>query len=1032
MTNTKMRWRRRLCMLFCVILIFTLALPLTAHAETAVVTTGTMYSYFQTFGSNGVWKDIQTPSHWITSTGEVAYCLQTSMDPPYNSSYSTVDGSYYYSDYVLTGLLAIVQNGYPSTNAGFTDEQARYATANAIRFFLAENYCDGVPQYLNLNVNGDWIRGKSGYEDLYEWALYLVELAEWGAANPGSSGSLTFSTSSLALIEDSGGQYFTGNIRVNKNISDPYGLAYSLPNGTVINGYTGDRTETLTIKVPTRYENGSYTLCAYGTHTGAQAKLFFWAPSQTNQQRVMTYVLENTDDYLEAYATITTPLASPKVGSIQITKTDDSGNPLSGVSFELYDEYGNLEGSGQTNSSGILTFSNLELGTYYYKETATLSGYILDSSYHEVSVTENGQVARVTVRNSRATGNVVVTKTDSTDGDTLANAHFTLTNSSGQIVAQGDTGMDGRVIFEGIPLGSYSLRETVAPNGYVLDNSPQQITITAAGQTVYATIENDPAVATIVINKTDADSGAALSGVTFDLYNSSGIRIGEGTTGSDGKITFAGLLLGTYSVVETETKPGYVLDSTPISATLTSVGQTVTKNVTNRKALASIVVNKTDAESGEALSGVHFVLSDSSGAVVDGGGTDDNGRLSFSNLPLGSYTLTETETRNGYILDETPISIVLNTAGQTVTKSITNVPARGSVSISKTDSETGDPLQGVHFELRDEAGALCAEGDTGADGTLTLPNIPVGYYTLRESETLTGYVLDETARDVHISENGQTVQIAVQNDPIHSTLEITKKDAHEDTVLMGAGYRLYDRSGMQVAEGYTDASGKLAFPDLARGQYSYSEFKAPKGYLPDDTCYPVTITENGMTVTETRTNERRPGTLVVTKQKADGSPLEGAAFLLEYSTDQGATWQPSFFRVGDELTRGGCTTQGLDGGELTTGPDGKATFTGLRADGLILYRLTETKAPPGMTLMGDSILVGTLPVESGNIYAEDSEVFDTKAFHYTLNITATDDAQYRLPEAGGTGLVLLPVAMMLSAIPMIFTIKSKSKKEKTE
>lgn len=96
MTGTKTHWRRRLCMLFCAILIFTLMLPLTAYADTAIVTTGTMYSYFQTYGSNGTWKDIQTPSHWLTATGEVAYCLQTSMDPPYNSSYSTVDGSYYY------------------------------------------------------------------------------------------------------------------------------------------------------------------------------------------------------------------------------------------------------------------------------------------------------------------------------------------------------------------------------------------------------------------------------------------------------------------------------------------------------------------------------------------------------------------------------------------------------------------------------------------------------------------------------------------------------------------------------------------------------------------------------------------------------------------------------------------------------------------------------------------------------------------------------------------------------------------------
>ena len=940
------------------------------------------------------------------------------MDPPYNSSYSTVDGSYYYSDYVLTGLLAIVQNGYPSTNAGFTDEQARYATANAIRFFLAENYCDGVPQYLNLNVNGDWIRGKSGYEDLYEWALYLVELAEWGAANPGSSGSLTFSTSSLALVEDSGGQYFTGNIRVNKNISDPYGLAYSLPNGTVINGYTGDRTETLTIKVPTRHENGSYTLCAYGTHTGAQAKLFFWAPSSTNQQRVMTYVLENTDDYLEAYATITTPAASPKVGSIQITKTDDGGNPLSGVSFELYDEYGNLEGSGQTNSSGILTFSNLELGTYYYKETATLPGFILDSSYHTASITENGQVARVTVRNSRGRGSIIVTKIDSETDEPLAGVHFVLKDSGGSIVAQGDTESDGRLYFEDMPVGTYTLIETSTLSGYVLDDTPREVTIPANGRMVFLSVENDPAVAGLVVYKSGPD-GETLSGVHFKLTNSAGQLAAEGDTNSYGWVSFSNLPLGSYTLTETATVTGYVLDTTPIPVTLSNAGQLVTKSITNSKALGSIVVVKTDADTGAALSGVHFVLTDSSGTSVGGGGTDENGRLTFGNLPLGTYTLTETETRNGYVLDETPISVTLSSAGQVVTKSITNSRAVGSVAISKTDSETGQALAGVHFALRDEAGALCAEGDTAADGTLTLSNIPVGRYTLRETETLSGYVLDETPREVNISENGQTVEIEVENDPIRGSLEIVKTDAHDNIHLMGAGFRLYDGTGAQIAEGYTDAQGRLSFTDLPLGEYSFREFKAPKGYVLDETAHTVTISASASAVTETVTDERRPGTLVVKKESSDGSPLEGAAFLLEYSGDDGSTWAPVFSRTGNEITRGGCTAAGLSDGQLTTGADGTAAFTGLRADGIILYRLTETKAPPGMSLLGSSVLIGTLPVESGNIHAEDTEVFDAKAFHYTLTVTATDDSQYRLPEAGGAGFALLSLSMIAAAAPVI-------------
>lgn len=1026
MPIAKTNWRRSIAVLLCALLLFCTAFSFTAYADTAVVTTGSMYSYFQTYGSNGVWKDIQTPSHWITSTGEVAYCLQTSMDPPYNSSYSTVDGSYYYSDYVLTGLMAILQNGYPSTNAGFTDEQARYATANAIRFFLAENYADGVPQYLNLNVNGDWIRGKSGYEELYEWALYLVDLARWGAANPGSSGSLSFSPSSLALTEDSSGQYFTGSITVNKNISDPYGIAHSLPSGTLITGYTGDRSETLTIKVPTSNENGSYTLCAYGTHSGAEAKLFFWAPSQTNQQRVVTYVLENTDDYLEAYATITTPTASPKSGSIEITKTDDAGNPLSGVSFELYDGYTVLQGSGQTDSRGVITFSNLPLGTYYCKETATLPGFILDSSYHTASITENGQVARVTVRNSRGRGSIIVTKIDSETDEPLAGVHFVLKDSSGSIVAQGDTESDGRLYFEDMPVGTYTLIETSTLSGYVLDDTPREVTIPANGRMVFLSVENDPAVAGLVVYKSGPD-GETLSGVHFKLTNSAGQLAAEGDTNSYGWVSFSNLPLGSYTLQETTTVTGYVLDTTPIPVTLSTAGQLVTKSITNSKALGSIVVVKTDADSGAALSGVHFVLTDSSGTSVGGGGTDENGRLTFANLPLGTYTLTETETRNGYVLDETPISVTLSTAGQLVTKNITNSRAVGSVAISKTDSETGQALAGVHFVLRDEAGALCAEGDTAADGTLTLSNIPVGRYTLRETETLSGYALDETPREVSISENGQTVEIEVENDPIRGSLEIVKTDAHDNIPLMGAGFRLYDSTGAQIAEDYTDAQGRLSFTDLPLGAYSFREFKAPKGYVLDEAAHTVTISASASAVTETVTDERRPGTLVVKKESSDGSPLEGAAFLLEYSCDDGSTWAPVFSRTGNEITRGGCTAAGLSDGQLTTGADGTATFTGLRADGIILYRLTETKAPPGMSLLGSSVLIGTLPVESRNIHAEDTEVFDAKAFHYTLTVTATDDSQYRLPEAGGAGFALLSLSMTAAAAPVIII---KLKKEK--
>lgn len=1032
MTRTKSIWRRRLCMLFCAILIFSM-LPTTASADTAVISSAPMTSYFQTYTSTGTWVDLQTPAHWITATGEVAYCLQTSKDNPYNAGYYTVEGYDYYSDYVLNGLQAILDHGYPATTMGFSDEEARYATANAIRFFLAENYADGVPQFLNLNVNGDWIRGKYGYEDLFRYSLYLLYMARTQDMTPVDGGTLEFTPDTITLTEDPGGQYFTGDVYLNKNISGDYSLMDNAPAGTLtVTGHTGTQSETLTLQVPASFANQSCTLCAYGMDEAPAAALFFWAPAAANQQRIVTYVLDSTQSvFVRGFLTINAPGITERNGSIRITKTGDSGEALPGVSFSLYDSSQNLIDSGTTDGSGQITFSGLALGDYYYQETETLSGYVLDSTMYPITVSSTDQATEVTVTNTRASGSIVVMKTDADTGAALAGVHFALLDSTTLVVADGYTEADGTLLLAGIPLGSYTLRETATVNGYVLDSTLIPVEITTAGQTVTINATNAPAKGGIAITKTDADTGAVIAGVHFILYDGNNNPVTEGDTLADGTLAFSDLLLGTYSLIETYTPTGYVLDSIPRTVSITENGQIVEIAVTNGTAIGSIAITKTDANTGAPLSGVHFILTDSTGATVSGGGTDENGVLTFSNLPLGTYTLMETETRNGYVLDSTPREVTISENGQIVEVGMGNTPARGSVSVIKTDAETGIPLAGVHFQLRDEAGALCAEGDTAADGTLTLPNIPLGSYTIQETTTPEGYVPDPTLRTVNITEDGQTVQITVENTPIRGSLEIIKKDVYDEIPLMGAGFRLYDSAGTQVAEGYTNAEGKLSFSGLAQGNYTFREFKAPKGYILDDSVHTFTISDVGAPITKTVTNMRRPGTIIVKKQNANGSPLEGAAFLLEYSTDDGSTWKPVFYRAGNEVARGACTTLGLDGGQLTTGEDGTATFTGLRADGIVLYRLTETKAPPGISLLGSSIMVGALPVESDNIYAEDSEVFDSKAFHYTLEITATDSSQYRLPETGGdNGLRILPFAMMFLAFPGIIIFNTKTIKKR--
>lgn len=1373
MQHMKTPLRRRVFSLFCAVLLFCSLLAPAVYADNAVISTTTMYSYFQTYNTSGTWVDLQTPAHWITSTGEVAYCLQTSKDNPYNAAYTSIDGELVYDDYVLAGLRAILTHGYPADDGGFGDQPARYATANAIRFWLAECHADGVPQYLNLTVNGQWIRGKSGCEDLFDWSLWLLELAR-SQSIAMSDGSLTFSPSEINLVQN--GQYFTGTTYLTKNISGEYSLMDDMPDGKIITGHTGVQSENLTIQIPISYPNSSYTLCAYGFDETPAARLFFWAPASASQQRIVTYVLDDMEKtFVRGFLKVNTPGATvqPQKGSLQITKTDTNGNPLSGVGFTLYDSSKQVITTKTTNGSGVVLFSDLELGSYYYAETSALPGYVQDSTLYPVSIssagqtvqktmtniigqgslkivktdengnplkgvsfnlldssqgvcgngitddngemffpvvslgdyyiqetetlpgfildttlipvsittggqtvtktvvnhggrgrlrllktdengtplkgvgfnlydsnqerltfgytdddgilvfgdlplgtyyyaegftipgyaaddtkypvqiTENGQVVSKTVVNYKSAGTLKILKVDSetnaplkgaeftvydmsfhevakgttdetgmvvfpglplgyynyqetkapdgyvptgsaeqilfsangqvvtrtalnkpargtiritkqndkgevlsgvvftlydenknelrtgttdengvvlfenlpvgnyfyaetselpgyipfhslmsarvgyagaveeitftnhtayahirvikTDecGVPLPGVHFILTDADGTKVNEGDTDKDGKVLFASLPLGTYILKETSAPAGYELDDTPMQISLIQNGELITKTITNSHSTGSVSILKTDSVTGAALAGAHFKLTDASGNLVKEGDTGSDGTLTFTGIPIGTYYLVESAAPSGYVLDSTPVTVEITTGGQTVSKTFVNAPAVGSIVVTKTDAASGAALSGVHFKLVDTNGSIVKEGDTDSNGTLSFTNVPLGNYQLIETATVDGYVLDSTPVAVELTQANQTVTKNLTNARARGNVLIRKTASDTGYALPGVQFELLDQSGAVAASGVTGSDGTLLLDNLPLGSYSLKETQTVSGYALKAESIPVSITQNGQTVEVSVTNDPVIGSLKIIKKAAGEDKPLSGAGYRLFSQDGTKLSEGYTNDAGELLFEGIPYGSgYYYQEFVAPKGFVLDEGKYPLAVTETESAVVKTHENRRREGTLQVLKQDHQGQPLSNALFLLEYSQDNGKTWTPVTSRAsGDAVKLGGCTSFGLTNGQLVSGADGKAVFTGLRADGSTIYRVTETRAPQGYSLMADPLYVGTLPVAVSDANIADSEAVDGTVYTYSLYITATDNPIYRLPETGGHGFRFFPIGL---------------------
>lgn len=135
------------------------------------------------------------------------------------------------------------------------------------------------------------------------------------------------------------------------------------------------------------------------------------------------------------------------------------------------------------------------------------------------------------------------------------------------------------------------------------------------------------------------------------------------------------------------------------------------------------------------------------------------------------------------------------------------VEEKGSLTINKVDAETGKALAGVTYRLFDANGKKVADMTTGADGKAVFKDLPQGKYSYQEISAPSGYVVDNTKYQITITATALNITQKRTNTPAKASIEIVKVDADHKTPLQGAGFRLYDTSGKQVAEGNTDVNG---------------------------------------------------------------------------------------------------------------------------------------------------------------------------------------------------------------------------------
>ena len=491
-----------------------------------------------------------------------------------------------------------------------------------------------------------------------------------------------------------------------------------------------------------------------------------------------------------------------------------------------------------------------------------------------------------------------------------------------------------------------------------------------------------------------------ISGITFTVKDSSGNTIYTGKTDNQGRINVPNLQIGQKLTV-TETVPdNYVADEREQTITLTG-GSNVLTFVNHPTSKLELLKQSDDGN----VKDISFKVEE---YEPEGGigwwtrgtyKTDTNGKINLD-LKYGyKYRVTETVPEN-YVCDNRIQEFTAKAGVNTLT--FVNHPTV-MFELLKT-SEDGH-VSGIGFTVEKQSGSQyepVGSYVTDEDGRIHVSNLEFGA-TYRVTETVPeGYVGDQPVQ--HFTAQLGTNTVRFSNRLIRGSLRIVKLDKGTEIPLQGAGYRVLNAAGEEVASDYTDENGEVVFENLAYGEYTYQEFEAPAGFVLDEAVYSFAIQEDGAEIVKQHDNQSKEGSISIYKTDEAGRPLPGVTFLLEASVDGGQIWSPICYREPEsDVLAGFCTSQGLDNGTLTTGPDGFAVFSGLCIDtqlGEVMYRITETATKNGYSLLAGYAFEGSL--------SEESEI--------EVSFTVVNQPNYKMPATGGEGFVPMIIGLALAGL----------------
>ncbi|KFM95104.1 TQXA domain-containing protein [Bacillus clarus] len=454
-------------------------------------------------------------------------------------------------------------------------------------------------------------------------------------------------------------------------------------------------------------------------------------------------------------------------GNIEIKKLSDSGKVLSGVEFTVFSEDGKEVKKVVTNENGIAKADGLTYGKYFFLETKTPNGYIVNKTKYPFEIKEHNKTITFTVENTQVKGSVKLLKVDNEDiSKKLEGAIFELKDASGKVIGEYKTDKNGEINVKDLAYGKYSFVEKASPNGYVLVTEPISFEIKEHGKIIELLAVNHLIKGGFEITKIDvADGNNKLPGAEFTIYNEAGKEVVKGKTDDKGIAKFEKLPFGKYTYKETIAPNGYVVNEETFSFEITKDGEIIKHVVEDKKITGTLEITKVDvADGNNKLSGAEFTIYNEAGKEVVKGKTDDKGIAKFEKLPFGKYTYKEIIAPNGYVVNEETFSFEITKDDEIIKHVVEDKKITGTLEITKVDVADGNnKIPGAEFTIYNEAGKEVVKGKTDKNGIAKFEKLPYGKYTYKETIAPEGYLINEEIFSFEIKTDGGIIKHTVKD-----------------------------------------------------------------------------------------------------------------------------------------------------------------------------------------------------------------------------------------------------------------------------